>query len=176
MPFSIRAVDPTVDGTPLAIATVMVTSRWSDVHWRNLFQPGTTETEAIHANAARVPWNLISGRAAKREQIAVNEITGEIVAYCRWVLPDSLIADAAKGEAVVWPEAQVKDVTEEQKPEFEKKRKSALDEHGRLLYLRHDMMNDRSTPLEQEDAQIRDEHEEMLGELRTTSQYYEQSF
>lgn len=164
MPFTIHPIDPTLDGTALAIATVMVSSRWSDVHWRNLFEPGTTENEAIEANAARVPWNLISNRVAKREQIVVDEVTGEIVAYCRWVLPDSLVAAEAKGETVVWQEAQVKEVDEEQKKVYEMLRKGGLDEQGRFKYIRHDLLDDRSTPLEQEDAQIRDEQGEMLGE------------
>jgi len=164
MPFTIHPINPTVDGTALAIATVMVSSRWSDIHWRNLFEPGTTENEAIHANAARVPWNLISYRDAKREQIVVDEATGEIVAYCRWVLPDSLVAAEVTGGATVWWEAQVKEVDEEQKKAYEVLRKGGLDEQGRIKYIRHDLLNDRSIPLEQEDTQIRDEQGEMLGE------------
>jgi len=165
-PFLIRPIDPTVEGTALAIATVMVSSRWSDVHWRNLFEPGTTVNEAIRTTAARVPWNLVTSRQTKREQIAVDEATGEIVAYCRWLLPDSLVAAEAEGEAIVWQEAQVNEVDEEQKKAYETLRKGGLDEQGVTKYIRHDLLNDRSTPLEQEDAQIRDEQGEMLGEPR----------
>lgn len=168
MPFSIQRIDPTIEGTALDLATVMVSSRWPDIHWRNLWEAGTTEQAAITTNAARLPRNLISNRHAKRYQMAIDDATGEIVAYCRWVLPDAL---RKTGETVLWEEAQVKQVTVEQKRQFEQLYKTGVDEQGKLLYLRDEMIHGGGAQSTQvmPQPQAQGEKQEMLGQSSTHS-------
>ena len=162
MPFSIHSIDPTIDETASALATVMISSRWPDIHWRNLWEAGTTSQAAITTNAARLPLNLISNRVAKRHQMAIDDATGEIVAYCRWILPENL--QKIDGE-VLWEDAQVKEVSAEQKTRFEELYKTGVDEQGKLLYMRHNMMHGGSGPPAQAapQPQAQGEEQEMLG-------------
>jgi hypothetical protein len=130
-----------------SIANAMVSARWKDSHWVALFRSDISSARVTSETAQRLPWNLITGRASKRHQIAVDNITGEVVAYARWILPEHL----ASADSVIWPEAQVREATEEEKSEFEKMSKDVTDRG-----LRMDLLEFRSTPLEEIDAKIRE--------------------
>ncbi|KAH0155213.1 acyl-CoA N-acyltransferase, partial [Aureobasidium melanogenum] len=129
-----------------SIANAMVSARWKDPHWVALFRSDISSARVTSETAKRLPWNLITGRASKRHQVAINNATGEVLAYARWILPEHLTS----ADPVVWPEAQVREATEEEKSEFEKMSKEVTDRG-----LRMDLLEFRSTPLEEIDAKIR---------------------
>ncbi|KAG9843980.1 hypothetical protein KCU98_g7923, partial [Aureobasidium melanogenum] len=143
MSISITTADVTLAPS---IANAMVSARWKDPHWVALFRSDISSSRVTSETAQRLPWNLITGRASKRHQIAIDNTTGEVVAYARWILPEHL----ASADLVVWPEAQVQEPTEEEKAEFEKMSKDVTDRG-----LRMDLLGYRSTPLEAIDAKIR---------------------
>ena len=128
-------------------ADAMVSARWADPHWVALFRSDISSSRVTSETAQRLPWNLIDGRASKRHQIAIDTTTGEAVAYSRWMLPEHLTSP----DPVVWPEAQVQEPTEEEKAQFEKMFKGVADRG-----LRMDLLEYRSTPLEEIDAKLRD--------------------
>ncbi|KAH0012073.1 acyl-CoA N-acyltransferase, partial [Aureobasidium melanogenum] len=130
-----------------SIANAMVSARWKDPHWAALFRSDVSSSRVTSETAQRLPWNLIAGRASKRHQVAIDNATGEVVAYARWVLPERL----ASTDPVIWPEAQVQKATEEERAEFEKMSKEVTDRG-----LRMDLLEYRSTPLEEIDAKIRE--------------------
>ncbi|KAH0359426.1 acyl-CoA N-acyltransferase, partial [Aureobasidium melanogenum] len=130
-----------------SIANAMVSARWKDPHWVALFRPDISSARVTSETAQRLPWNLITGRATKRHQIAVDDLTGEVVAYARWILPEHL----ASVDPVVWPQAQVQEPTEDQMVEFEKMSKDITDRG-----LRMDLLEYRSAQLEEIDAKIRE--------------------
>lgn len=128
-------------------ANAMVSARWKDPHWVALFRPDISSARVTFETAQRLPWNLITGRAFKRHQVAVDDTTGEVVAYARWILPEHL----ASTDPVVWQEAQVKEPMEEQRVNFEEMSKDVTDRG-----LRMDLLEYRSRPLEEVDAKIRE--------------------
>ncbi|KAH0345208.1 acyl-CoA N-acyltransferase, partial [Aureobasidium melanogenum] len=130
-----------------AIANAMVSARWKDPHWVALFRPDISSARVTSETAQRLPWNLITGRASKRHQIAIDNATGKAVAYARWILPEHL----ASADPVIWPEAQVKEPTEDQRVEFEKMSERVTDRG-----LRMDLLEYRSAQLEEIDAKIRE--------------------
>ncbi|KEQ99502.1 hypothetical protein AUEXF2481DRAFT_35410 [Aureobasidium subglaciale EXF-2481] len=81
--------------------------------------------------------------------MAVDDKTGEVVGYVRWVMPSHL----ANAKEPVWPEAQVAEPSSEDRAEHERDFKNATN-NGRVRGLRNDMMEFRSTPLEEVDAKI----------------------
>ncbi|KAH0011905.1 acyl-CoA N-acyltransferase, partial [Aureobasidium melanogenum] len=130
-----------------SIANAMVSARWKDPHWVALFRSDISSSRVTSETAQRLPWNLVTGRASKRHQIAVDNTTGEAVAYARWILPEHL----ASADLVVWPEAQVQEPTEGDKAVFEKMSEDIKDRG-----LRMDLLEYRSTPLEEIDAKVKE--------------------
>ncbi|KAL1305764.1 hypothetical protein AAFC00_007342 [Neodothiora populina] len=129
----------------------MTYSRWCDIHWKALFEESTLVEDVAYECAQRLPWNLINGRAKKRHQKTVHKETGEVVAYARWILPQHL-SDADKAN-VIWEDAQVVDVNIEQQHIFKKNFDSVTDD-GQIRHLKKDLLNYRSTPLEEVDAKF----------------------
>jgi len=61
-----------------------------------------------------------------RHQKAVDPISGEVVGYARWVLPEGYCEKEEDGERVAeWKEAQVEDVSEEDRGRFEEMAREA---------------------------------------------------
>ncbi|KAK6006764.1 hypothetical protein QM012_005772 [Aureobasidium pullulans] len=142
-------------------ANAMVSARWKDPHWVSLFKPDISSSKVTFDTAQRLPWNLINGRASNRHQIAVDDTTGEVVAYARWILPVHLIS------AVVWPESQVQECTKEKRAEFQQMFEDVGDRG-----LRMDLLEFRSTPLEEIDARIKESGPFLeLDYLATAPQY-----
>ncbi|KAG9681582.1 acyl-CoA N-acyltransferase, partial [Aureobasidium melanogenum] len=144
MSISITTADLTLAPS---IANAMVSARWKDPHWVALFRSDISPARVTSETAQRLPWNLITGRASKRHQIAIDNATGEAVAYARWILPEHLTS----ADPVIWPEAQVQQPTEEQRVESEKMSKDIADRG-----LRMDLLEYRSAQLEEIDAKIRE--------------------
>lgn len=97
------------------IAKCKVSAFWSEDWWTVVFsdkRPGALSS----AMTARIPHGLVQGRRLQRHQKVVHVPTGEIVGYARWIL-----AEEAANE---WLDAQVCDVSDEEKA----KHKKAFDE------------------------------------------------
>ncbi|KAI5269121.1 acyl-CoA N-acyltransferase [Aureobasidium subglaciale] len=146
MPFTIQPVD--VARAP-DVAKAMIDARWANPHWKALFEEGFTSSQVTLETGQRLPWNWINGRATKRHQMAVDDKTGEVVGYVRWVMPSHL----ANAKEPVWPEAQITEPTSEDRVKHERDFKNATN-NGRVRGLRKEMMEFRSTPLEEVDAKI----------------------
>lgn len=65
----------------------------------------------IESATARMPTNLLKDRNARRHQKVIDTSTGQIAGYARWILPAS--------HADSWLDAQVPDVSEQDKARFQ---------------------------------------------------------
>jgi hypothetical protein len=65
----------------------------------------------IEMATQRLPRNLLGDRQIKRHQKVVDTSNGDIVGYCRWILPES--------QANSWLEAQTPDVSAEDAARFQ---------------------------------------------------------
>jgi hypothetical protein len=70
-----------------------------------------TLEEIINGCTQRLPQNLVKDHANKRHQKVVDEASGEIVGYARWILP--------KGFEHSWPEAQISEPSAEEYEKYE---------------------------------------------------------
>ncbi|KAF3070629.1 hypothetical protein GL218_00218 [Daldinia childiae] len=96
---------------------------WEDPNW-NLIWPKETTREFLIENAIkRYPRTLVTNREKMRHEKAVDPATGELVGYARWILPSGHLA--TKDGSPEWAEAQVPDVSDEEKTRFEELAKSA---------------------------------------------------
>ncbi|CAD0107469.1 unnamed protein product [Aureobasidium uvarum] len=146
MSFSIKSVDVALAPS---IAKAMVSARWAEPHWKALFESTTTPTQIVYDLSQRLPWNLINNRTTKRHQVAIDNATGQVVAYIRWILPTHL----ASTDPVVWPEAQVAEATPEDRAVYEQMFKAVSDD-GKVQGMRMDLLEYLNTPLEEMDAKI----------------------
>ncbi|OTB16137.1 hypothetical protein K445DRAFT_317129 [Daldinia sp. EC12] len=106
-----------------ALARNNMSAFWEDPTWILLWPEGTTLERLIESATQRYPRNLVTGRDEKRHEKAVDPVTGELVGYARWILPPSHFAK--EDGSPEWPEAQVSDVSDEEKQRFEEEAKSA---------------------------------------------------
>lgn len=68
--------------------------------------------ESIISDAIkRMPRNLVTDRAVRRHEKVVDVANGRVVGFARWILPPS--------HSDGWLEAQIEDVTEKEKKEFD---------------------------------------------------------
>lgn len=93
------------------LARSNMTAFWTDPTWVLLWENKTPDY-VVEQCAKRFPRNLLTDRVRKRHQKVVDAETGEIVGYCRWILPDRL-----SGE---WLEAQTPAVDPAKEKEFDK--------------------------------------------------------
>ncbi len=99
-----------------ALARNNMSAFWEDPTWILSWMTKTREY-MIEQSAKRQPRNLLRDRDTLRHQRAVDTETGHVVGYARWKLPLGRIATAG-GEAE-WAEAQVPDVSAEERSLFE---------------------------------------------------------
>jgi hypothetical protein len=78
-----------------------------------------TRDYVIEQNIKRYPKFLLADREHRHHEVAVDEETGEVVGYTRWLLPD--IANINE----VWPSARVADVSKEVEEEADANAKKA---------------------------------------------------
>ena len=103
---TLAPINPTLDGE--AIATCNAPSFYDDRHWRH--QYGVTPLPAIiKTTTLRSPWILTTSRHRLRCLKAIDNTTGELLAYARWILPDGMVGDDG-----VWPEALIPAATEDE--------------------------------------------------------------
>ncbi|KAH8596159.1 hypothetical protein B0O99DRAFT_621160 [Bisporella sp. PMI_857] len=105
---------PTFTVLPVTLADSVDITRnnmsacWTNPSWR-LSWTNVNKTLPYHISqvSLRTPHNLVADPARRRHQKAVNE-SGELVGYCRWVLPEGDPEETGK----LWKEAKVKEAEE----------------------------------------------------------------
>ena len=107
-PYEVCAV--TVADAP-GIAKNNMSAFYEDVHWRLVWQDNPL-SNLIKGATDRYPHNITQNRATKRHQKAIDSSTGELVGYARWVLPE--------GYENLWPEAQLDELSEEEREKCRK--------------------------------------------------------
>lgn len=106
-----------------AIARNNMSAFWEDPTWILLWPEHVTKEFLIEQATKRYPRSLIRDHAVNRHQKAVDPVTGTLVGYARWVLPEGHQLDES-GQPT-WPEAQVPAVSVEEEEEFRKLAESA---------------------------------------------------
>lgn len=102
-----------------------VTAFWTDQTWIQIWRGRTCEYVAEQA-ARRGSKNLLLDRAHRRHLKAVDPLTGALIGYARWVLPDA----GCPGEDgdpcnALWTNARIPDVPEELREKAERESDAA---------------------------------------------------
>lgn len=84
---------------------------WEEEWWNILWENRTLDS-VIEAITARVPKGLLTDRPVRRHQKVVHVPSSEVVGYARWILPES--------HSKEWLEAQIGDVSDEDRKRFDK--------------------------------------------------------
>ncbi|KAF9876924.1 GNAT family acetyltransferase [Colletotrichum karsti] len=122
----------------------------TDPHWRALWKSTPLE-DIIKGATGRMPKGLISGRDKKRHMKAVDETTGEIIGYARWVLPDD-------NDSIYWPEALVREPTQEEAEKFQADFQ-ANTEGGMIPGMDSRLQAAMGMPLEEAELELMRQHE-----------------
>ena len=109
------------DGAALAYNNM--SAFWEDPNWRFGWSKDITLDFLIEQSTKRQPRNLLRQREKTRHLKAVHPVTGELVGYARWILPDGKITKE-DGE-LEWKEALVPDVGGEERKRIEEVAESA---------------------------------------------------
>lgn len=105
-----------------ALARNNISAFWADPHWSLAWKHRTLEYHITQIRK-RMPRVLTIDRNGRRHQKAVDPVTGKLVGYARWVLPEShaTLPDGSR----VWPDAMGPAVSEEEEAEFRRLAESA---------------------------------------------------
>ncbi|KAI0112714.1 acyl-CoA N-acyltransferase [Hypoxylon sp. NC0597] len=106
-----------------ALAHNNMSAFWEDPTWILLWPKETTREFLIEQGAKRYPRLLLSDRETARHQKAVDPNTGAVVGYVRWILPPGY--STTNDGNPVWPEAQVPDVNDDERKQFDELAQSA---------------------------------------------------
>ncbi|KAF7938448.1 uncharacterized protein EAE98_000786 [Botrytis deweyae] len=143
MPYAVQYVS-TSDAPGLAEA--MMSAWWQDEHWKVLWAKSNMPLEQIISDCSeRLPWNFISGRSVKRHLKVVDSDSGEIVAYSRYILPDT--------HTEIWPEAQISEPSSVENAEYERKFKSVTD-NGKIRGMDYAFASEFGNPLAEVEEEI----------------------
>lgn len=141
MPYIVQPVSPNeTDG----LARAMMSAFHQDKHWALLW-PNMSLEEIIAGCTQRLPWNLVKVRTNKRHQKVIDEATGDIVGYSRWILPKDL--------ENMWLEAQITEPTAEEYQLYESRWKEAT-VNGRSKGSNTAMVSEMSGVLDKEEEKI----------------------
>ncbi|KAK4450599.1 acyl-CoA N-acyltransferase [Podospora aff. communis PSN243] len=123
MPYTIHPISLS-DALPLARNNC--TAFWHQPYWRIMW-PNDMQLPFMLAQVEkRITASVIlNDRDAMRHEKAVDDETGEIIGYCRWMLPESLVKRGKETGEVVWRERQVEEVSEEVRKKAEEEMESA---------------------------------------------------
>jgi len=99
-----------------ALARNNMAAFWEDPTWILLWSKDISLEFLIEQSTKRQPRNLLREREGTRHQKAVDPTTGTVVGYARWILPSCNFI--AKDGGPEWAEAQVPDVSDDEKKHF----------------------------------------------------------
>ncbi|TGO55468.1 hypothetical protein BOTNAR_0244g00070 [Botryotinia narcissicola] len=120
MPYAVQYIS-TCDAPGLAEA--MMSAWWQDEHWKVLWAKSNMSLEQIISDCN----------------------SGEIVAYSRYILPDT--------QTEIWPEAQISETNSEELAEYERKFKSVTD-NGRIRGMDYAFASEFGNPLAEVEEKI----------------------
>jgi hypothetical protein len=109
MSYTIEPVS--VEDAP-GLSKAMMSAMYRDPHWALLFGSKPLQ-DIIDDCTQRLPKALSSNREERRHQKVVDQSTGEIVAYARWILPEG-------AHGMEWLDAQVCEASREEMDRYEK--------------------------------------------------------
>ncbi|KAA8576934.1 hypothetical protein EYC84_006968 [Monilinia fructicola] len=128
------------------LSRAMMSAWWEDEHWRALWaKSGTTLEQIISDCIQRQPKSFTKGRNVKRHLKAVDTDSGEIVAYSRYIVPESHVD--------FWLEAQIPEPSPEEDAEYERKFDEVTDD-GRIRGMDYDFASEFGNPLEEVEGRI----------------------
>ncbi|KAJ5609447.1 hypothetical protein N7528_010014 [Penicillium herquei] len=146
MPFVVQGCSP-ADAPGLGAA--MIKARLTDPHWVFMWEEDIPAEEMISRSTDRIPWNLVNGRDTKRHEKVIDDATGQVLGYARWLLPPDL---ANRND--VWLEAQAQDGTPEERATYEKM-SDATSRNGQPIGLKGgEQSRYRNAPLIAADARV----------------------
>ncbi|POR38199.1 Uncharacterized protein TPAR_01603 [Tolypocladium paradoxum] len=91
---------------------------WEQPIWRIMWPQDKTREYMIEQLTKRIPMRLLLERDTMRHQKAVDAETGALLGYARWQLPEgSKVAPGTGGPE--WADAQVPDVSDDQRKAFQ---------------------------------------------------------
>jgi len=128
---------------------------YQDARWASLWK-GITLDNIIYDCARRLPWNLVKMTSAKRHRQAVDDATGNVVGYVRWIIPDGCADEWADG-IVLETDVKTRQVYEEAFRD--------VTEDGKIRGIDHGAVNELSEAIEVAEAKVLGTGEGFLGEL-----------
>ncbi|KAI1454800.1 acyl-CoA N-acyltransferase [Annulohypoxylon moriforme] len=105
-----------------ALAHNNMSAFWEDPTWILLWPKEITRDFLIKQGEKRYPRLLLREREVTRHQKAVDPATGALVGYARWILP---AGRSTGGGGPEWASAQVPDVGDDEKIQYEELAESA---------------------------------------------------
>jgi hypothetical protein len=139
MSYAIGSV--TVNDAP-GLSKVMMSAMYRDPHWALLFGSMPLQ-DIIDACTERLPKALSSNREERRHQKVIDQSTGEIVGYARWILPDG-------AHGIEWLDAQVPEASEAEMEAYEKAFKAVTTPEGKIRGMNLEMSSILGKKLQEE--------------------------
>lgn len=133
----------------------MMRAFYQDAHWASLWK-GVTLENIIYDCARRLPWNLVKVTSTKRHRKVVDDATGNVVGYARWIIPD--------GHIDTWADGVVLENDLEKRQAYEQAFQDVTDD-GKIRGLDHEMVDELSEAIEKAEAEVLSTGEDFLGEL-----------
>ncbi|KAK1918818.1 hypothetical protein P3342_010289 [Pyrenophora teres f. teres] len=150
MIYTVRPVKP---ADSAGLAETMMRAFYQDAHWASLWK-GIVLDSIISDCARRLPWNLVKTISTKRHRKVVEKITGDIVGYARWIIPEACTDEWADG-IVVETDSECRRVYEH---DFQ-----SVTEDGKIRGLDHAVVDELSEAIEKAEAKVLDTGEKFLA-------------
>lgn len=139
----------------MGLADTMMRAFYQDAHWASLWKGVTLDT-IIYDCARRLPWNIVKVTSPKRHRKVVEEATGNVVGYARWIIPD--------GHVDTWANGIVLETDLEKRQAYEQAFQDVTDD-GKIRGIDHQMVDELSEAIEKAEAEVLSTGEEFLSEL-----------
>jgi hypothetical protein len=125
------AIEPVSVTDAPGLSKAMMSAMHRNPHWALLFGSMPLQ-DIIDDCAKRLPKALSSNRVERRHQKVVDQSTGEIVGYARWILPDG-------AHGIEWLDAQIPGATDAEMEIYENDFRAATTPDGRIRGINRDM-------------------------------------
>jgi hypothetical protein len=132
----------------------MMRAFYEDAHWASLWK-GMPLDSIISDCARRLPWNLVRVTSLKRHRKVVENNTGNVVGYARWIIPNGLDDK--------WNNGIVSETDPEGRQDYEEDFRSVTID-GEIRGLDHRVVEELSEAIEQAEAQILGTGERFLSQ------------
>ncbi|KAI2479895.1 acetyltransferase [Pyrenophora tritici-repentis] len=140
----IYTIQPVKPADAAGLAETMMRAFYQDAHWASLWK-GITLDSIISDCARRLPWNLVKVISTKRHRKVVEDATGDIVGYARWIIPDGCTDE--------WAEGVVVEIDSESSRVYKEDFRSVT-EDGKIRGLDHPVVDELSEAIEKAEAKV----------------------